>query len=144
MEKLEAEKIPFIKSRKQTEREKFFLNLGPELIKNQIPLASELLKQQITICIALLTVSLIFDKIFDEKSSIKLFVMLAFFIGLLAAFIGLMPFDRQDVCMESPEDIEWFHRDALRFKKICFCISGCMIIIGLFLIILKVGILSFA
>ena len=144
MKKSEAKEISLISATKPTERQKFFLNLGPELIKNQLPLASDLLKQQITICIALLSVSLIFDKIFDETSSIKFFVILTFFIGLLASFIGLMPFDRQDVCIDSPEDIEWFHNDALRFKKICFCISGCMIVLGLLLIIIRVGILSFA
>ena len=144
MEKPETEEIPFIKARRPTEREKFFLNYGPEMIKSQFSVASELLKQQISLCVALLSVSLIFDQVFEGAQQWKFYVMLAFFIGLLSAFIGLMPFDRQDVCIDSPDDIESFHNDALRFKKQCILTSGSMIILGLLLIIIRVGILSYS
>ncbi|MCP9770240.1 hypothetical protein EGI22_20235 [Lacihabitans sp. LS3-19] len=136
------ELIPKLKVRPATQRDIFFLNWGPELVKNQFNLASELLKQQITICIALLSVSLIFDNILKGDDRWKFLILLSFLLGLIFSFIGLMPFDRQQVCLDSPDDIEAYQKDSLKHKKRCIKASGAMILLGLSLIIFKVGILT--
>jgi hypothetical protein len=134
--------IPKLKARAATQRDLFFLSWGPEMVKNQFNLASELLKQQITICIALLSVSLIFDNILKGNDQLKLLILLSFLLGLIFSFIGLMPFERQQVCLDSPDSIEAYQKDSLKHKKCCIKASGLMILIGLVLIIYKVGILT--
>lgn len=132
------EDIPLLESRIPTEKDMFYLNWGLELVKNQFNLANELLKQQITLCIALLSVSVIFDKLFENNSQLKFMVILVFFISLIAAFAGIMPFERKVVWLDSPDDIEAFQKDALLFKKRCYIVSGIFILIGLGLIIGKI------
>jgi hypothetical protein len=56
----EEEDIPFVETRPPTEREKFYLSLGSEIMKNSFKLTNELLKQQISICTTLIGASLIF------------------------------------------------------------------------------------
>lgn len=137
------EEIPFLESRKPTERDRFYLNWGLEIIKNQFNLSNELLKQQISLCITLLGVSIIFDKIFENDPKIKFIVVLIFFISLICAFIGLMPFERKSVWLDSPDDIEDFQKDALAFKKGWYLASGIFIIAGLGLIVIKVSMMAF-
>ena len=137
------EDIPLLKSRKPNERDKFYLNWGLEIIKNQFNLSNELLKQQISLCITLLGVSIIFDKLFENDPKMKFIVVLIFFISLLSAFIGLMPFEREHLWLDSPDDIECFQKDALKFKKRWYLISGLFIIIGLGIIVIKVSMIAF-
>lgn len=132
-----------VKSRKPTEKDLFYLSWGLELVKNQFNLVNELLKQQISLCLTLLGVSLIFEKVFENDNQYKFVVALCFFIGLIFAFIGLMPFDRKSVWLDSPDDIENFQKDALNFKKIMYTISGILIILGVGLIIIKLAQLAF-
>jgi len=147
----EEEDIPFVETRPPTEREKFYLSLGPEIIKNSFNLTNELLKQQISICTALIGASIIFQDILsksDNKTTasspkLQFIVAIFFFLGLITAFIGLIPFSRENVCLDSPSAIESFHKDAISHKRLWYYISSVCIFIGLLFILVKLYHLAF-
>ena len=148
----EYEDIPEASHHAPTEKELFYLSWGPEIMKNSFNLTNELLKQQISICTALIGASLIFQDILGKTSKttkslehapkLQFVVAMFFFLGLIAAFVGLIPFQRE-VCLDSPDDIERFHKDALSFKRICYYISSICIFIGLGFILVKLYHLAF-
>ncbi|MCU0469776.1 MAG: hypothetical protein MUF58_14350 [Arcicella sp.] len=143
LSEIEIDDIPLLESREPNEKDKFYLNWGLELLKNQFNLANELLKQQISICITLLGVSVVFDKLFDNNPKLKFLVVFIFFLSLISAFIGLMPFDRKVVWLDSPDDIEKFQRDALHYKKCWYYTSGVFIALGILCIIYHIFITAF-
>ncbi len=126
-----------------TQRDVFFLTWGLEIIKNQFNTTNELLKQQIAICTTLLTVSLIFEGVFEKESIWRLLVAFCFFVGLLLSFIGLMPFEREKVWLDSPTEIEDYTDASIKHKKRFYFWSAVAILSGIFIIVLKLLILSF-
>lgn len=134
--------IIVVKSRKPTEKDEFYLSWGRELIKNEFNLSNDLLKQQITLSLGILAVSFIFENLFNESHALRNWTLTSFFFSLLSSFIGVMPFTRQDVWLDSPDDIENFKRDALKFKRTCYISSAVFIIVGILLIMIKMIFLS--
>ena len=72
--------------------------LSQELVKNQFNLVNELLKQQITLCLTLLGVSLIFEKVFEKeventKAIYKLVKMSLEFPLLIESAVNIGTFD---------------------------------------------------
>lgn len=123
------------KGRKPTPRDEFFQQWGLELVKNQFNTANELLKQQIGLSTTLLGVSLIFDGLLTDQPKLKLLVITAFLLSLIFAFIGLMPFERRSVWLDSPTEIERFQKDALAHKKLFYMLSGVGLMMG-FIVVL--------
>lgn len=138
----EEDTITVVKSRKPTEKDEFYLSWGRELIKNEFNLSNELLKQQITLSLGILAVSFIFENLFKDSHFLKSVTLFLFFASLIASFIGIMPFTREDVWLDSPDDIENFKKDALKFKRRCYISSAVFIISGIGLIMIHVLFLS--
>ncbi|MCD8031147.1 MAG: hypothetical protein LUF85_10100 [Bacteroides sp.] len=114
--------------RPPTEEETFYLDWGRESLKNNIRLSNDILKQQITISSALLGVSLIFQEILTTNS-IKIAVVLSFFLSLIIAFIGLLPYERK-VLLEVPAEIKSHKLKALRHKRYYLWTSALCLVVG--------------
>lgn len=132
------EEIQMLESRKPTEKDLFYLNWGLEIVKNQFNVANEVLKQQISICITLLGVSVVFDDLFNDNNKLKLLVVIIFFIGLIISFFGLIPFERKNVWLDSPSDIEDFQKEAVAYKRKCYLFAGISIFVGIFLVVVQI------
>jgi len=116
-----------------SEEDLFYASWGQETVKNNINLCNEILKQLITISSALLGVSIIYDKIVSSEI-LKSFVLLSFFVSLIIAFIGLLPYENK-VRLDTPKDIKEHKRTALKHKKQYLWTSAFSIVIGFSLII---------
>jgi hypothetical protein len=116
-----------------TEEEIFYTTWGQETIKNNITLCNDILKQLITISSALLGVSIIYDHIVTSET-LKIFVLLSFFISLIVAFIGLLPYENK-VRLDTPDDIKAHKRKALKHKRQYLWISAMTIVVGFALIL---------
>lgn len=128
-------KIKVYSGQKPSPRDKFFKEWGLELVKNRFNIANELLKQQIALSTALLGASIIFDGLLTNQPKIKIYVIIAFLLSLVFAFIGLIPFERKNVWLDSPTEIEKFQRDAFSHKKLFYMLSGGGLMVG-FIVIL--------
>ena len=118
-----------------TQEEIFYTTWGQETVKNNITLCNDILKQLITISSALLGVSIIYDHIVQSET-LKIFVLLSFFISLVVALIGLLPYERK-VSLNTPADIKTHKQNALRHKRLYLWISAMSIVIGFALQILN-------
>jgi hypothetical protein len=127
----------YVEAREPSLRDKFFLEWGLELVKKQFDLTNELLKQQISICVGLFAASFIFDTFLKEFPRLKATILFLWLSSLIMAFIGLMPFERKNVLLDSPSEIEDYTNDAIKFKKCCYTISAILILVGLSLLIIK-------
>jgi len=134
----EKKKVIRVSSRLPTERELFYLEWGRDLIKNQFNLANDILKQLISTSIALMSISVIFESVFENDARLKFLAVLFFFISLLVATIGFYPYSKDNVCFDCPEEIEQFNQQALRFKRYCYTVSGIFLLVGLGVVLLKV------
>ena len=118
-----------------SEYDDFYLKLAKENIKENVNLANDILKQFITLCTALLGISLIFEEIL-YNDIFKLFTIIAFFIGLLVALIGVLPFEKQ-IDILSPSEIKNYHKKALKHKLLYVWISSFSLVSGFGIIIAK-------
>lgn len=125
------EEIISVESRPPTQKEIFYLDWVKDLIKAQFSLCNEVLKQIITLCLALLSVSVIFDKLFEKDPSFKFFTVLMFFIALICACVGIYPFESNNLWFDSPSDIERFKSRALNFKKLWYKLSSVFLLLGI-------------
>lgn len=125
-----------------TAEEIFYTTWGQETVKSNINLCNDILKQLITISSALLGVSIIFEQIVTSET-LKFFVLLSFFISLIIAFIGLLPYENK-VRLDTPEDIKEHKRKALKHKRRYLWISAMTIVVGFALILGELLIKTFA
>ncbi len=130
------EEIIVLKARKPSLREEFYLSWGIELVKNQLNFINELLKLQVAICIGILAASFIFEEIFEGNPFFRNIALVCFCLSLLSAFVGILPYSRQGVNLDCPEEIEDYTNDAIRYKENCYMIAGVSIIVGIFVIVL--------
>ena len=133
----EDDEIIHVQSQAPTERQIFFLEVGKDLLKNQLNLANDVLKQIISTCVALMSVSVIFEALFLEDPKIKFFAVFMFFISLISACIGVFPYTKDDIYFDSPSEIEQFYKNALHFKRVTYSVSAVFIICGLSLVLYK-------
>lgn len=131
------DEIVFLESRAPTEKELFYLEWGKEMIKNQFALANDQLKHIISICVTLLGVSVIFEQLFVSFPHRKFFSVLLFFIALIIACVGVNPFER-NIWLNSPSEIEKFHKDAMHYKKVCYGLAGIFMLFGIGVIVVTV------
>jgi hypothetical protein len=116
-----------------TEEEIFYITWGQETVKNNITLCNDILKQLITISSALLGVNIIYDNIVSSET-LKIFVLLSFFVSLIVAFIGLLPYEN-NVRLDTPDDIKIHKRQALKHKRQYLWVSAMTIVVGFALIL---------
>lgn len=132
------EQIVLVESRLPSEKELFYLDWIKDVIKNQFNLANELLKQIITLCVALLSVSVIFENLFEGNTQLKFFTVLFFFISLILAGIGVYPVETSGMWLNSPGEIEKFKKKALHHKKLFYALSSVFLLGGIAVIIFAV------
>lgn len=113
--------------------DQFYIKWGKESIKENISLANGILKQLITLCTALLGVSIIFDEILTHEF-LRFSVVCFFFLGLIISFFGVLPFKRK-IDILSPSTIREYHQKALKHKLIHLWIASAAIVIGFAVII---------
>lgn len=116
-----------------SEEEIFYTTWGQETVKNNINLCNDILKQLITISSALLGVSIIYDHVVLSET-LKFFVLFSFFVSLIVAFIGLLPYENK-VRLDTPDDIKTHKRQALKHKRQYLWVSAMTIVIGFALIL---------
>lgn len=121
-----------------SEKDQFYLDWAKDMLKGQFVLCHEVLKQIITLCVALLSVSVIFDKLFEHYPDMRFFTVLMLFISLVAAFAGIYPFESEGLWLNSPKDIEKFQRNALHYKKACYKLSTVFLVFGAGVIVVAV------
>lgn len=121
------------KGKPVTDEDEFYVNWGKETLKNNITLANDILKQLITLSSALLGVSIIYEHIVKGEF-FKISVLLSFFISLIIALLGLLPYEKK-VSLNSPSEIKNFKKKALKHKRLHLWISSIAIVVGFGLII---------
>lgn len=121
-----------------SEMDLFYLKWGRDSMKENIALANDMLKQLITLCTALLGVSLIYDKIIVHET-LKLVVICSFFFGLIISFLGILPFERR-IDILSPSQIKDYHHNALKHKMKYLWIASSAIVIGFTIIIAELSV----
>ncbi len=115
-----------------SEDDEFYIAWGRETLKNNITFANEVLRQLVSLNVALLGGSIIFldDKLLD--STFKLFIILAFLLSLIFSFAGIMPFGRY-VDLRVAEDIRRHKRLVLSWKLYFLGTAGVLLGIGFIL-----------
>ncbi|MEO6283668.1 MAG: hypothetical protein ABIN80_02830 [Dyadobacter sp.] len=132
------EEIVFLEAHAPTEKELFYLDWARDMIKNQFTLANDQLKHIISLCVALLSVSVIFEKLFESDPQAKFFTVLLFFIALVFACVGINPFSR-NIWLNSPSEIEKFQKQAMHYKKVCYGLASVFLVFGIAMIVFSVA-----
>lgn len=121
--------------KKPTEDDVFYTNWGQETMKNNITLCNDVLKQLITINSALLGISIIYEYVIANKV-LKVFVLLLFFISLVIAIIGILPYENK-VELDVPNEIKKHKIKALKHKRCYLWVSAIAILVGFALILVE-------
>lgn len=116
-----------------TDTDNFYFDWVNESIKENVKLANDILRQIITLSTALLGVSIIFEKIVMHET-LRLFVIVFFFGGLIISFFGVLPYQKT-IDTLSPSDIKKFQSDALKHKLKYVWIASICIVLGFAIII---------
>lgn len=130
------------KSRAPTEEELFYQKWGYETLKANIKTVNEVLKQLITINVTLLGGGVAFIANFDVSNVISSLIMLCFFIGLIVAFLGAIPYE-SEVDIRIPLQIKRHKKEALKQKRRFLFVAGGLTLSGLFLSICVVTEIQF-
>jgi hypothetical protein len=118
-----------IKGTAPSEDDEFYISWGRETLKHNLVFANEVLRQLVTLNVALLGGSIIFlDNIFVD-SNIKVFALLSFFFSLIISFIGIMPYARS-VDLRVADDIREHKESALKHKLYYLGVAGGLIGLG--------------
>jgi len=116
----------------------FFFELGEEIFKRNIPFLNEILKQLVTMSIALSGGSLMFlDKSVCDPT-LKLAASVMFFVALISSFVGVLPY-RDSVRRSDPDAIKENVKKATEWKN--GFVWAASIFIGLGLILAFFGVL---
>lgn len=111
---------------------------GRETLKNNINFLNEVLRQLVSLNVALLGGSVIFLNDTFMNSTFKVFVILVFLLSLMFSFVGIMPYGRS-VDLRVAEDIRKHKRFVLTFKLYFTGTAG--ILLGAGFILALIGIL---
>ncbi len=104
-----------IKATAPSEDDEFYISWGRETLKNNINFLNEVLRQLVSLNVALLGGSIIFlDNRFVDDT-FKVIVILAFLFSLMFSFAGIMPYGRS-VDLRVAEDIRKHKRFVFILK----------------------------
>ena len=118
-----------IKATAPSEDDEFYISWGRETLKQNLVFANEVLRQLVTLNVALLGGSIIFlDNKFVD-TNIKALAILFFFISLAISFIGIMPYTRS-VDLRVADDIRKHKKSALIHKRYYLGVAGGLIGFG--------------
>ena len=110
--------------------------LGQNTLKSAISLSNDLLKTLINLSSALLGVGFIFND-FVKTPWVRIIVILFFFISLIVAFLGVLPFNvKYDI--EEEQQIREQEIKTFRRKRTHLWLSSGILALGLFCAILDI------
>ncbi len=112
--------------------DKFYLDWGRESLRNNLRLLNDVLRQLVTLTSTLLGGTVVF---LDEKiinPSYKIYIIMAFFIALIIAFIGMLPHTSK-VNLSSPSAIKEHKIKSTRIKRYLVLGAGTLVFVGFFL-----------
>lgn len=119
-------------SRAPTEDELFYQEWGRETLKANIGNAIDVLKQLITINVALLGGAAVFLEGSDLAPASRALILFAFFVGLVSSLLGVIPTESEVDC-RVPEEVKRHKSRALNQKRWFLGISAGFTVIGLLL-----------
>ena len=123
------------RGKQPSEEDEFYFQWGMESQKNNIVLANDILKQFITLNSTLLGGSVVFIDSAVMSPSAKNIVIIFFFLGLAAAFFGVLPYERK-VLRASPTEVEKYKASALKKKRSFLWLAALFMAIGFLVAIL--------
>ena len=106
-----------------TAEEQFYIDWARESRKRNIDLANQALRQLVTLYASLLGGSIVFLKKEFLRSPYWETVMILFFLGLVLAFIGSMPYEGR-VDVRQPQEIKRHKQSALAWKRFFLWSAG--------------------
>ena len=120
---------PVIKVTVPTEDEKFYIQWGREILKNNLVFTNDVLRQLITLNTALLGSSIAFldERIIDL--TLKKFIILFFLLSLIFSFIGVMPYGNS-IDLRMPEEIKKYKETAFKWKRYCLWAASSLLAFG--------------
>lgn len=127
-----------IKATAPSEDDEFYISWGRETLKNNINFLNEVLRQLVSLNVALLGGSIIFLNDTFMDSTFKGLVILVFLLSLMFSFAGIMPYGRS-VDLRVAEDIRKHKRFVLTLKLYFTGTAG--ILLGTGFILALIGIL---
>jgi hypothetical protein len=127
-----------IKGTAPSEDDEFYISWGRETLKNNINFLNEVLRQLVSLNVALLGGSIIFLDNRFVNDTFKALVMLAFLFSLMFSFAGIMPYGRS-VDLRVAEDIRKHKRFVFSLKFYFTVMAG--ILLGAGFIVALVGLL---
>jgi len=117
-------------SRIPTDEELFYQDWGRETLKANIGIATEVLKQLITINVALLGGGAAFLEGSDVGSLSRALILFSFFVGLIVSLLGVMPTESK-VDIRIPKEVKRHKSKALNRKRLFLGVSAGFTIFGL-------------
>ena len=121
---------PVIQGRMATAEEEFFVGLGESIFKGTIPYLNDVLKQLLTVSIALSGGTLMFLSDPQCSKGMKLAAAVLFGAAIICAFVGVLPYRdwvRLDVAAEIKDNVN----RAIWWKYGWFCGTITFILLGL-------------
>ena len=117
-------------SRAPTADEIFYQEWGRETLKANIETATDVLKQLITINVALLGGGAAFLEGSDVGAVSRALVLFAFFVGLVISLLGVIPTESKVDC-RVPEEVKKHKSKALCWKRGFLAVSAGFTVFGL-------------
>lgn len=127
-----------VKGKKPTYEELFYREWGYETIKNNIETVNKVLQQFITLNVALLGGNIVFLSPSNIDAPYRLVSISLFFVGLVLAFLGVLPYE-SNVVVNIPEEIKDHKMSALSQKR--RFLWACCIVMGGGLFIAAIGVI---
>ena len=117
-------------SRPPTDEEIFYQVWGRETLKANIGTATDVLKQLITINVALLGGGAAFLEGSNVASIFRALILFAFFVGLVTALLGVVPTE-SEIDLRVPEEVKRHKSKALARKRLYLEFSAGFTVFGL-------------
>jgi hypothetical protein len=119
-----------IEGTEPTEEEKFYMLWGLESLKNNISILNKILRQLVTLDTALLGGSIAFLNDDIINYSFKIWVVFLFFLSLIIAFIGNLPYESR-VDLRKPQRIKEHKEKTFKHKRRYLWGSAIVLALGL-------------
>lgn len=117
-------------SRVPTSEEIFYQEWGRETLKANIGIVTDVLKQLITINVALLGGGAAFLQSSDVGTAPRALILFAFFVGLISSLFGVIPTESK-VDWRVPEEVKIHKSRALSWKRGFLSVSAGFTVLGL-------------
>ena len=118
-----------VKGKPASEEQEFYYEWGFETLKNNLKILNEVLRQLVTLSASLLGGSIAFLDTSLIGPQYKTPVVVAFFLSLMFAFFGMMPYEGE-FDPRRPDSVKRHKDRAFRWKRIWVWATGGLLILG--------------